>query len=99
VAHNLAVNEMKRAGAGDEEPTEAEVDPGYDPEQTFLRKERMHRLRGAIRSLPRRQQECLHLRAEGLRYREIAEVLRIGVSSVAESVQRAMETLAKVCHE
>ena len=61
VAHNLAVNELKRAGAAGEEPSAAEADPGGDPEQALLHKERMGRLQTAIRALPRRQQECLHL--------------------------------------
>ena len=99
VAHNLAMNELKRAGSSDVEPPESEIDPGGDPEQALLRKERMRRMQSAIRTLPRRQQECLHLRAEGLRYREIAQVLGIGISSVAESVQRALVALARTCHE
>jgi RNA polymerase sigma-70 factor (ECF subfamily) len=99
VAHNLAVNELKRAGTAVAEPPVPETDPGGDPEQALLRKERLGRMQMAIRALPRRQQECLHLRAEGLRYREIAEALGIAVSSVAESLQRAMDTLARSCHE
>jgi RNA polymerase sigma-70 factor (ECF subfamily) len=95
VAHNLAVNELKRAGAAGAEPEEARVDPGGDPEQIMLRKERMSCLESAIRSLPARQRQCLYLRAEGLRYREIAKVLGIGISSVAEAVQRAVETLGE----
>lgn len=99
VAHNLAMNELKRAGTADAEPPDSEVDPAGDPEQVLLRKEQMRRMRAAIRNLPRRQQECLHLRAEGLRYREIAQVLGIGISSVAEAVQRALEALTRICHE
>jgi len=99
VAHNLAMNELKRSGAADMEPPDSEADPGGDPEQALLRKERMSRMWAAVRALSRRQQDCLHLRAEGLRYREIAHVLGIGISSVAESVQRALETLARMCHE
>ena len=99
VAHNLAMNELKRGGTAVAEPSELEMDPGSDPEQALLHKERMRRMQTAIRALPRRQQECLHLRAEGLRYREIARVLGIGISSVAESVQRALAALARTCHE
>jgi RNA polymerase sigma-70 factor (ECF subfamily) len=102
VAHNLAVNELKRAGASDlsgAEQEESRPDPGSDPEQLMLRKERMTCLDSAIRSLPLRQRQCLFLRSEGLRYREIAKVLGIGISSVAEAVQRAVDTLARVCHE
>lgn len=99
VAHNLAMNELARAGATDPEPPESEADPGGDPEQALLRKEQMRRIGVAIRKLPRRQQECLHLRAEGLRYREIAQVLGIGISSVAESVRRALGTLTRASHD
>jgi RNA polymerase sigma-70 factor, ECF subfamily len=99
VAHNLAMNELTRAGSADGETPVSEADPAGDPEQVLLHKERMRRMRTAIRMLPRRQQECLHLRAEGLRYREIAQALGIATSSVAESVQRALETLARTCHE
>ncbi len=98
VAHNLAMNELKRAGTAEVEPLD-EVDPNGDPEQALLQKERIRRMQAAISMLPRRQQECLHLRAEGLRYREIAEVLGMGISSVAESLQRALAALARTCHE
>ena len=99
VAHNLAMNELTRLGTADADPPAVEVDPGGDPEQALLQKERMRRMQAAIRKLPRRQQQCLHLRAEGLRYREIAGILGIGISSVAESVHKAMESLARMCHE
>src|SRR5579863_7073236 len=99
VAHNLAMNELVRAGAAEPETADTRRDPRADPEQTLLDRERMDRLEAAIRTLPRRQQECLHLRAEGLRYREIAQVLGIRISSAAESVQRALDTLARICHE
>jgi len=99
VAHNLAMNELTRAGTAEAEPSESEVDPGSDPEQRLLRKERIDRMQAAMRTLPPRQQECLHLRAEGLRYREIADVLGIGISSVAESIERALTALTRICHE
>jgi DNA-binding CsgD family transcriptional regulator len=39
------------------------------------------------------QIECLQLRVAGLRYREIADVMGIGISAVGELVQRAMVRL------
>src|SRR5579862_6614842 len=57
VAHNLAVNELKRTAAANAEPPESEVDPNGDQEQALLRKEHIGRVRSAIRRLPRRQQE------------------------------------------
>jgi RNA polymerase sigma-70 factor (ECF subfamily) len=70
-----------------------------DPEQQAIARQRSLRLQAALARLPARQQECLHLRAEGLRYREIAEVLGAGVSTVAEWVQQGLKTLVKECDE
>ena len=55
----------------------------------------MRRLAEVLRQLSETQRHCLSLRAEGLRYREIAEVLDIGVSTVADCLRRAVETLRK----
>jgi RNA polymerase sigma-70 factor (ECF subfamily) len=47
------------------------------------------------RALPEQDQCCLTLRAEGLRYREIARVLGISVGSVANSLARALGRLSR----
>jgi RNA polymerase sigma-70 factor (ECF subfamily) len=95
VAHNRALNCQKRSGRSAGEPVPDVETPVAGPEQLLLEKERLARLRAAIRGLPRVQQECLHLRAEGLRYREIADVLEIGVTTVADHLDRAIRKLAK----
>src|SRR5580693_1984663 len=41
------------------------------------------------------ERECLLLRAGGLRYREIAEVLGIPTSTVSDTVDRAIKKLAE----
>ena len=41
------------------------------------------------------QQQCLRLRVEGLRYREIAEVLGVSISTVADSLDRSVSKMAK----
>ena len=81
------------------------LDPGFDlishaatPEQTVLAKEKFHRLDKAIRSLAAPERECLMLRAEGLRYREIGEVLGIPTSTVGDTVERAVKKLAEKCN-
>jgi RNA polymerase sigma-70 factor (ECF subfamily) len=56
------------------------------------------RLDRAIRSLEWQERECLMLRAEGLRYREIGEVLGIPTSTVADMVDRAIKKLAEKCN-
>jgi RNA polymerase sigma-70 factor (ECF subfamily) len=65
------------------------------PEQAVLEKEKLRRLGNAMRSLSECERECLLLRAGGLRYREIAEVLEISTSTVGDTVDRAIRKLAE----
>ena len=55
-----------------------------DPEKLMLQRERLDRLHIAALNLTPLLRECLHLRAEGLRYREIA-------SRIPQIAQRAKE--------
>ena len=101
VARNLIRDEFKSArhkrtegfdvtgerGRGDH------ADPRGNPEEQILRLERLRRLPLSLENLTTQQRECFLLRASGLRYREIAEVLGVGVSNVAELVQRAVDQL------
>ena len=66
-----------------------------DPEKLMLQDERLDRLHVAVLNLTTLQRECLHLRAEGLRYREIAELMKISISTVADAVRRATVKLAR----
>ena len=101
VAQNLAHDQRRRAvpRAADslEDSNEARhaVDTRDGPEQQLLQDERFARLHAAMQALPPRQQQCLRLRAEGLRYREIAEVLGVAVSTVAETIHQALARLGK----
>ena len=87
VARNLVRNQIKRKRTESLELVYASVDGS--PEDEAIRRERMRHLQRAIAELTPPQRECLLLRASGLRYREIAEVLGIGISSVGELMQRA----------
>lgn len=64
------------------------------PEQLVLQRERMDRVHLCILRLTPLQRECLHLRTEGLRYREIAELLNVSIATVAEAVRRGLVNLA-----
>ena len=64
----------------------------------MMAKEKFRRLREAIKLLTGSERECLLLRAEGLRYREIGEVLGIATSTVADTVDRAIRKLAEKCN-
>ena len=101
VAHNRALNSRMSYSRRMGEP----LDPVFDtasadvtPEQAVLAKEKSERLADAVRSLAARERQCLMLRAEGLRYREIGEVLGIATSTVADTVERAIKKLAEKCN-
>jgi RNA polymerase sigma-70 factor (ECF subfamily) len=55
----------------------------------------MSRVAVALESLSPQQRNCLYLRSEGLRYREIAEVIGISSSTVNEFLRRAIARLAE----
>jgi len=71
------------------------ADPRSSPEHGVLDRERVQRLRAAIRNLPEQQRQCMLLRASGLRYREIAGILGIQISSVGSLVHRAVARLSE----
>jgi RNA polymerase sigma-70 factor (ECF subfamily) len=105
VAHNLGVNRMKSrkfmAPMTSEQwdnVVETRCDPEPGPEEQLLHKERMTRLYSTISTLPPLQQQCLHLRIEGFRYREIGEILDVSVPTVSESLRRAIEKLTPERH-
>jgi RNA polymerase sigma-70 factor (ECF subfamily) len=75
------------------------LDPQPNPESLFAERQRELRLRGAIERLTELQRSALYLRSEGLSYREAAEVLGVGVSTVAAAVRRAVEKLGRLANE
>lgn len=101
VAHNAARNRQnryeRRFGAPLEDGAEFGVDEAT-PERAVLEKEKFRTLRKAIRLLTESERECLLLRAGGLRYREIAEVLGVSTSTVGDTVDRAIRKLAEKCN-
>ncbi len=100
VAHNEARNRQKRYERRFASSMDGvDVRDGSDPESTLLNKERRNRLEAAILGLPEVERECLRLRAEGKRYREIGDVLGLAVSTVADVVERAIRKLAEKCND
>ena len=71
------------------------LDPSPNPEEQLSSAQKHKRLLAVVRALPETDQSCLRLRAEGLRYREIAAVLGISLGSVAISLTRSMERLVR----
>ncbi|PWT80708.1 MAG: hypothetical protein C5B57_11790 [Blastocatellia bacterium] len=101
VAHNLARNQQQRYDRRCEAPLNPESDEvatTATPESLVLKKEQFQQLRSGIQQLTACERECLLLRAEGLRYREIGEVLGLPTSTVGDTVDRAVKKLAEHCH-
>jgi RNA polymerase sigma-70 factor (ECF subfamily) len=95
VAHNLSLKrrtDLSRTRQGEGEFVVA--DPQPSPEDQFAFRQRQDRLRSVVAALPEMDRECLYLRAEGLRYREIADVLGIALGSVANSLARSLARLS-----
>jgi len=102
VAHNLAVDRQRNAKFVQELDAEAPLaatvqlpDQGRNPEETLLDQERFHAVRNGLALLSKQESQCLHLRAEGFRYREIGEILGVTKSSVAEFLRRAIRKLMR----
>ena len=68
---------------------------GRNVEDGLIEDEGMENLRIAVKRLSKQQRLCLELRAEGLRYQDIAEVLQIRTSTVGEFLRRAIQHLRK----
>ena len=60
------------------------------PARLVSAKQRHNRLQSVVRALAEQDRRCLYLRAEGLRYREIAEVLGISLGGVSNSLARSL---------
>jgi RNA polymerase sigma-70 factor (ECF subfamily) len=102
VAHNLAIDFVRGqrlSTSGDEvlwsQVAETRADGALNPEEQVLNSERLTCFRTSLESLPVQQRACLLLRAEGLRYREIAKVLGVGIPTVGESLRRAVVRLMR----
>jgi RNA polymerase sigma-70 factor, ECF subfamily len=100
VAHNLAIDLYKRPNRlTPKSPKEwadlsdSLIDQTLNPEELLIRKEKIAMVNRAICSLSIRQWQCLFLRIEGLAYREIGERLGMKISTVAESLHRAIDKL------
>jgi RNA polymerase sigma-70 factor (ECF subfamily) len=101
VARNLARNRQTSYHRRFGETLDGEKDflaEDATPEQVVLEKEKLRRCAAAIQLLTKSERECLLLRAGGLRYREIGEVLGIAISTVGDTVERAMKKLAEKCN-
>jgi RNA polymerase sigma-70 factor (ECF subfamily) len=100
IAGNLARSRLRRRrliGWLSFDPVRHDVaDPGPAPDEGLDTEARARAVRAALADLPRRQREALALhRYQGLKYREIAEVMGTSVPGVESLIQRALAALRK----
>jgi RNA polymerase sigma-70 factor (ECF subfamily) len=101
-AHNLAIDRL-RAGRREERWDERAwtrieeelIESSPDAQHVFLEKERRSRVREAVARLSPQERRSMELRAEGLRYREIAEVLGVRISSVQNYLARGIQKVLR----
>ena len=99
VAHNLGLKHqyaIQRA-AGSVADVDAIAHPALNPEEQMSRVRREKQLQSVLNALPAQDRRCLYLRAEGLRYREIAGVLGTSLAGVAASLERSLTRLQRAC--
>ena len=102
VAHNLGLKRRvarareTTAILASQEALAIQSDPAENPEERLLSNQRYQRLQSVLRALPEQDQWCLTLRAEGLRYRDIAEVLDMSLASVSASLGRSLARFSRV---
>jgi RNA polymerase sigma-70 factor (ECF subfamily) len=107
VVHRLALKEMRRLrvregsqALADDELIRLDIaDLRPTPAEQLLSDEREERFKQALEVLSLRERQCLNLRMEGLRYREIGEVLDLSVTTVSDILRRAVATLREACYD
>jgi RNA polymerase sigma-70 factor (ECF subfamily) len=103
VAHNLALKQRNLSMRNRRNHLEYDanstgnelVDHSPNPEDQFAGSERRVRLLGVWQALPEPDRRCLSLRAEGLTYREIAQVLDMSLGAVSLSLGRSLARFAR----
>jgi RNA polymerase sigma-70 factor, ECF subfamily len=106
VASKLAVDYWRREGRPmwielDSFPAMAESLRSSDPtpEANCIKADRLKRVAKAMARLPKEQRLGIHLRMQGLRYREIAGILGVSVSTAAEWLSIGVERLRSAANE
>lgn len=100
-AHHLALKKRQRSRKDPESSgfvasmEELVIDPALNPEDQFAFSQTQQRLLSVVRALPEQHRFCLYLRAEGLRYREIAGIAGMSLGAVSQSLGRSLALIAR----
>lgn len=102
-ARNLAINRLKkqkRLASLSYEDWLVQMDSIYfDPEKLMLTEEMMRQIKKAVNELPPRCRLIFKLTKEdGLKYREVAELLNLSIKTVEAQMAIALRRLGKCMH-
>lgn len=101
IAHNLCLDEMKRAGRRKTEPlglfeSDQQVD-GFTPAHELESKELHEMIRNALAELPDQQRVVVVMKEmEGLKFREIAEILDIPENTAKTRMYTGLKSLGSI---
>ena len=97
VTHNIGLKRLNTNRRGenalDSSFLDQYADPRLNPEQHVSAIQRGERLLMVYAALPALDRGCLHLRFEGLNYREISEIMGISLGTVSKSLTRSLARL------
>lgn len=99
--HNLALKRRLRSRMDPESGASLLVaenciaDCALNPEDQLAANRMRQRLNAVVCALPEQHRWCLYLRAEGLRYREIGEILNMSLGAVCGSLQRSLALMRR----
>lgn len=104
VAHNLAVDELRRRRGesldADDEAAQGYIDPAAGPEQQHARARASERLEQAVRALPATQRAALMLcQVQGFSNQEAAEIMGMGIRAIESLIARARRSLREQLSE
>jgi len=93
VVHNLAIDHVRRRGAHDNAVAGWVADRALADHATSAENEliQQQKVAGCMAMLNERERQCLALRAEGLSYQEVGEVLGISHKSVSVYLVRGLK--------
>lgn len=100
VAHNLGLKRARCAKTWTQASDHQDMaDSTRNPEELAAASERHRRVKAVMRALPEQDRQCLSLRAEGLRYREIAEVLGVSLGAVSMSIAKSLARFTRAAKD
>lgn len=94
IAHNLAIDELRRRRTDSLDDPDALVDPGADPEDQYRQRQLGAALDRAIGTLPANQRAALLLcHVQGFSNHDAAGIMGIGLRALESLIARARRTL------